>query len=175
MKIVSIFANHLFSFVYQNEDGTYQENEYDRLMDLWTDTEYLWNYAKENKVKDIKRFVNRRLEDAELIQDLLEDLSESGKPLDHYFQALDDYETGFKILALKKGKTSKYDGLRLYAIKIDENLFVITGGAIKMSLKMDDHPDTKNEKVKIYSAQAFLNENDVIDSDSFFEFLTELE
>jgi hypothetical protein len=173
MKIVSIFADRLFSFVYKNERG-YQENEYDRLMDLWTDTEYLWQYAKDNEIANIEQFVKNRLNDAETIQDLLEEISESKKPLDYYFQPLLNNETGIKILALKKGKASKNDGLRLYAIKIDDNCFVVTGGAIKMSQAMQGHPDTKEELKKLYKAQAFLNENGVFDADSFFEFLIEI-
>lgn len=174
MKIVSIFADKLFSFVYKNEDEKYIENEYDRLIDLWTDIEYLWKYAKENGIKNIKKFVKDRLNDADNIQDLLEELTEADKTLDFYFQALKDNETGFKILALKKGKSSKWDGLRLYAIKIDNDCFVITGGAIKMSQTMQGHPDTMAELGKLNKAQTFLKENGVIDDDSFFEFLTEI-
>jgi hypothetical protein len=43
--------------------------------------------------------------------------------------------------------------LRLYALKIDKDCFVITGGAIKVSQKMQ--------------------ENGVFDSESFFELLSE--
>lgn len=41
MKIVSIFAERLFSFHYENEDS----NEYERLLDIWTDVSYLMDYA----------------------------------------------------------------------------------------------------------------------------------
>lgn len=175
MKIVPIFANRLFAFVYKNNEAEgYQENEYDRLMELWTDTEFLWNYAKNNGIVNIEKFVADRLDDAETIQDLFEELNETEKTLDHYFQPLHDHETGIKILALKKGKTSKWDGLRLYAIKIDNNCFVITGGAIKMSQTMQDHPDTFEELRKIHRAQSYLKDNGVMDSDSFFEFLNEM-
>ena len=56
---------------------------------------------------------------------------------------------------------------------LDENCFVITGGAIKMSQKMQDHPDTNNELEKLMEARRYLKSNDVFDDDSFFELLTE--
>jgi hypothetical protein len=167
MEIVTIFDAKLFSFKYSDE------NEYDRLMSCWTDVFYLREYAKLNGVKDKNKFVKNRLRDAEQIQDLLYELSNSRQPLEYYFTPLNNNETGFKLLSLQKGKYANYDGLRIYAIKIDDDCFVITGGAIKMSFKMDDHPDTKEEKNKLNSAKDYLSKQDVIDKDSFFEFLNE--
>lgn len=175
MKIVDIFAEQLFSFVYKTDEGKYDKNEYDRLMDLWTDISYLRNYAKSNNVSNINRFVNKRLRDAENIQDFLDELTENEEPLEYYFRPLYNDEIGVKILSLQKGKVSERDGLRLYAIKIDVNCFVITGGAIKMSKAMQEHPDTMNELLKIKKAQDYLKDNGVIDDDSFYEFKNELE
>ena len=71
MKIVDIFAYTLFAFRYQGE----VDNEYDRLMDNWTDVSFLRSYAKKNKVENINQFVKDRLKDAEKIQDLLEEIT----------------------------------------------------------------------------------------------------
>jgi len=176
MKIVDIFAEEypekLYCFVYKI-NGVFLDNEYDRLMDLWTDVSYLRNYAKQNKVDNINKFVQDRLEDAEKIQDFIDELLTNNQPLSFYFVPLFDKEVGFKVLSLRKGKTSKQDGLRLYAIKIDDDCFVITGGAIKMSQEMQNHPDTNLELEKINSAQEYLKENGVTDSDSFHEFKNE--
>lgn len=175
MKIVDIFVERLFSFVYKDKKGVYNKNEYDRLMDLWTDVSYLRSYAKNNNITDIDRFVNGRLQDAENIQDLLDELTESNKPLEQYFRPLYNYEIGARTRSLQKGKVSNRDGLRLYAIKIDDDCFVITGGAIKMSLAMQEHPDTNNELTKIKRAQDYLKDNGVFDKSSFYEFKSELE
>ena len=53
MKIVAIFAPGLYSFHYE----TYDLDEFNRLMDLWTDVSYLYQYANENHVKDIEELV----------------------------------------------------------------------------------------------------------------------
>lgn len=168
MEIVVIFEEKLFSFRYENE----LDNEYDRLMDLWTNASYLQAYAKKNKVKDVYGFIEDILQHAEEIQDFLENLSRNKKPFGFYFEPLQESEAKRKILPLQKGKIPK-NQLRLYAIKLDTNCFVITGGAIKMSQRMDEHPDTKNELVKLNNARSYLNKNGVVDADSFVELLNE--
>lgn len=168
MKIVRIFADRLFAFRYEGE----VDNEFDRLMELWTDVSYLKRYAQINEIKNIMKFVNNILKNAEQIQDYLENLNQNKKPYSFYFEPLQMSESN-KILSLQKGKRNK-NQLRYYAIKIDDNCFVITGGAIKMSQKMQDHPDTDNELKKLRKAREYFNDNGVSDEDSFFELLIEL-
>jgi len=170
MKIVNIFAEQLYAFHYQGE----AENEYDRLIEDWTDVSYLRNYAKQNNIKDVNQFVKDKLKDAEQIEDLLEEIATNNQQLEYYFEPLFSTESGTKILSLQKGKKGR-NGLRLYAIKIDNNLFVITGGAIKMSQKMQDHPDSNKELGKIKKAKLLLQDEDVIDNDSFYELIKEIE
>ncbi|RPH32685.1 MAG: hypothetical protein EHM93_08170 [Bacteroidales bacterium] len=168
MKIDCIFAENLFTFHYAKE----KNNEYERLMDIWTDVSYLHAYAKRNKVKNIYGFIDDILKCAEKIQDFLDNISQNKEPFGSYFEPLQQSENDNKVLALQKGKIRK-NQLRLYAVKIDANCFVITGGAIKMSQKMEDHPDTANELEKLKKARIYLNQNGVFDEDSFFELLNE--
>lgn len=167
MKIVRIFADQLFAFQYEGE----VDNEYDRLMELWTDVTYLKAFAQNNGIKNSMGFVNNILNDAEQIQDFLEDLNQNKDPYGFYFEPLQLSEFN-KLPSLQKGKIRE-NQLRYYAIKLDENCFVITGGAIKMSQKMQDHPDTNNELIKLKKAKEFFIINEVIDTDSFFELLIE--
>lgn len=169
MKIDAIFAPSLFAFRYAGE----VDNEYDRLMDNWTDVSYLRKYAKDNAVENINQFVKDRLKDAEQIQDVLEEITTNNQPLEFYFKTLFDTESGIKILSLQKGKIDK-NGIRIYAIKIDTNCFVVTGGAIKMSQAMQDHPDSNNELTKIKAAKEYLQDNSIFDTDSFYELINEL-
>ena len=167
MKIISIFAEQLFSFHYDNE----KDNEYGRLMDLWTDAGYLQSYAISNKVSDVYGFIDDVSEDAEQIQDFLENISQNNQPYGFYFEALQESERK-KPLSFQKGKIIK-NRLRFYAIKLEDNCFVITGGAIKMSQQMQDHPDTDKELKKLSKARNYLSQNGVFDEDSFFELLNE--
>lgn len=167
MKIDSIFAENLFAFHYENE----AENEYERLMNLWTDVEFLYSFAKNNQIPDIIFFVENILKDAEEIQDILEKISTNDEPLGYYFEPLKLSEN-YRILSLQKGKRPGRR-LWLYAIKIDTNCFVITGGAIKMSQKMKEHSHTATELEKLEWARNFLIEKGVVNEDSFYELLRE--
>jgi hypothetical protein len=167
MKIVPIFADKLFAFHYKGE----AVNEFDRLMDLWTDIAFLIDYLKENNITNVKKIVKDILQDAEQIQDFLDNISQNKEPYGFYFEPLQNSERN-KLLAFQKGKIRE-NILRYYAIKLDENCFVITGGAIKMSQTMQEHPDTTNELKKLEKARAYLKQNGVFDEDSFFELLIE--
>jgi hypothetical protein len=167
MEIVCIFEEQLYAFRYEGNE----KDEFNRLMDLWTDVGYLYNFAKKNKVENIPEFVQDRLKDAEHIQDFLDHLSIDSVPFEFYFEPLKASEK-LKSLSLNKGKLYK-NGLRYYAIKIDKNCFVITGGAIKMSQTMQDHPDTSKELLKLEKGKSYLMKNGVIDDASFYELLNE--
>jgi hypothetical protein len=166
VKIVTIFAEKLYAFHYSNE----AQNELERLLNLWTDTSYLRQYALQNKISDVRGFVSEIQEDAVFIEDLLLKMLNDSEPLERFFKPLNNLETQVKTLSLQKGRRYK---LRLYAIKIDKDLFVITGGAIKWLFKMADHPDTQKEKLKLQSAQSFFQRHRVFNDDSFFELINE--
>jgi len=51
------------------------------------------------------------------------------------------------------------------------SVYLITGGAIKMSQKMESHPDTAIELVKLANARNYLMQEDVIDDLSFYELM----
>ncbi len=164
MKIVPIFAEKLYAFQYSHEGY----DEYRRLMNLWTDPKYLLNYAKQNNIEDIDTFIFQIMSDAEYVSDLIESIMEQNGDLQSFFRPLDDNETNTKMLSLQKGKRYR---LRVYAIKIDENLFVITGSAIKMGHRMAEHPDTQREKVKLDRAKDYLKREMVFDNDSFYDLI----
>lgn len=171
MEILRIFEGKLYAFRYDDEDYKFDDDtEYDRLIDLWTDVEKLKTFADTYSIPDVDTFVETVLDNANEIQDFLDDIEDNNEPLETYFQPLFDSERGFKILSLQKGKL-KRNILRLYAIKIDDSCFVITGGAIKLAQTMQDHPDTQKELPKLERAKAFLNSEDIFDIDSFYEFI----
>ncbi|MHA7864872.1 hypothetical protein [Flagellimonas marinaquae] len=166
MKLVSIFDDHLYAAHFDKEE----DNEWDRLLEQWGDVEYLNKFAKDNGIADKELFIDNITEQADYLDDLLEELQEEGLNLDSYFRPLDDFESKEVILSKRKGKQDK-GTIRLYAIKIDTNCYVVTGGAIKMTHKMKDHPETAKELPKLDKVRNYLMEQDIIDYDSFFEYL----
>ncbi len=174
MKIVNIFAHRLFAFHYNGE----ADNEYDRLLDLWNDAEYIYEFLKNNKadipknstIVQVAEFI---IEDALELDETLIEITQSGdKTLSYFFKPLHNQEYHVKILSFQKGRQYY---LRMYAIKIDDDTFVITGGAIKLPLQhlMEERKHTKEELRKLKNAKNYLKENGVFDEDSFFEFLSE--
>ncbi len=88
-----------------------------------------------------------------------------------FFKSLHNQEYKPKPVSKQKGRKSY---LRIYALKIDTNCYVITGGAIKFILLMEERLHTKQELIKIEKCRNYLKENGVLDIDSFYEFLEEL-
>ncbi len=172
MKIVTIFAYNLFAFHYKGE----KENELSRLLDLWNDTAYISSFLEEHK-RDIPSHENinqlpfKILGFSNNIDDKLNELANNESlQLEEFFAPLHNQE--YQELKLSKQKGSK-NYLRLYAIKIDKNCFVITGGAIKFTHLMEQRPHTKQELVKINRCRDYLKDNGVFDADSFYEFINE--
>ena len=128
--------------------------------------------CEKNNVEDIEQFIDDRLKEAEIFEDILMEIKESKEPLETFFRPLFDSEMRVINLSLQKGKL-KNNSLRIYAIRIDEDCFVVTGGAIKMSQTMQGHPDTDDELKKLINTKRYLLENLTFDKDSFFEFLNQ--
>jgi hypothetical protein len=171
MRIVPIFAGKLFAFQYNGE----ADNEYDRLLHLWNDLEYLHSFLKENEkdVQDISHedLLTQITKDANIIDEILYDIYvDEKRSLDTFFKQLHNEEYQAQVLSKRKGRKNY---LRIYALKIDENCFVITGGAIKLTQIMQGRLHTETELKKINTCKQYLIDNGVFDSDSFFEFLIE--
>lgn len=175
MKLVPIFDDPKPTlYAVQYEGNT---DEFHRLFELWQDPEYLRSFFKEHQ-KDleqgfykssVKDAVRTSLEEAQLLEDRILDCCEEGhydvaKSLQSFFKALnnDDYS----LYSLQKTK-ARQRWLRLYAVRIAPNLYVISGGAIKLTKLMDDREHTKTEKDKLEQTVEFLKELGLLDPDDF--------
>lgn len=56
--------------------------------------------------------------------------------------------------------------LRIYAIRIDTNTYVITGGGIKLTKTMNDREHLINELEKLTKVKEWLEENGFLDQKS---------
>lgn len=136
----------------------------------------MFDFINENrydipKVANINDLVIKLMADANEMDEILYKISKDSKRnLEDFFRPLENQEYQFVELSKQKGRKNY---LRLFAIKIDTNCFVITGGAIKFHHLNKDRDHTQNEMIKIEKCRNYLKSNDVYDSDSFFEFLNE--
>jgi len=172
MEIVRIFAarNELFAVHYSNE----KHDELKRLLLLWNDVSYLNQFLIQNKSdipkgKTITQLVRQIIDNANEIDDTLYNLIlDESMNIDSFFKPLNNNE--YKILELWKQK-GRNNYLRIYALRIDTNCYLITGGAIKFTRIMDDRPHTKKELNKIEKCRNYLLDNNVTDEESFLNFL----
>jgi hypothetical protein len=172
MKIVSIFANQLFAFHYENE----KLNELRRLLKLWNNTEYLFKFVTSNKLDapqniPIYNLISQLINNANQIDVTLDKISKDpNRALEEFFKPLENQEYQIVELSKQKGRNNY---LRLFAIKIDNNCFVITGGAIKFHHRNKDRLHTQTEMDKLDNCKNYLKNNGVFDSDSLNDFLIE--
>ena len=67
----------------------------------------------------------------------------------------------------KKPKT----WLRIYALKAGEDMYIVTGGAIKLTATMEEREHTKVELRKLDACRQFLINEGIVDDDGVIELL----
>ena len=63
--------------------------------------------------------------------------------------------------------------LRIYAIKLEPGIFVVTGGALKLTATMQEREHTLRELYKMEKVRQYLLSENVIDADGFNEMINE--
>ena len=61
----------------------------------------------------------------------------------------------------------------VYAIRIEPNVYIVTGGAIKLTATMQDREHTQMELDKLNACRNYLQQNGIFDKDSFVDFFEE--
>lgn len=158
-------------------------HELEILLDHWNDVVWLRNFFL-NNLDDLNAFYHVSIEDA--IEDTIEDsdkiesvLLELGESddLDTLFRPLNNNETAESLLqkdkARLKDRPIHSSWLRIYAIRLSTGAYIITGGAIKLTFKMEEREHTRNELEKIERVRNFLLNEHIIDDDSFIEYIAE--
>jgi hypothetical protein len=116
----------------------------------------------------------RTIEDSEKLQGIIMDLSPDAN-LDDIFLPLENFRTHDMLLGKEKAKLRRGNNttswLRIYAIKLTSGVYIITGGAIKLTLRMDEREHTREELKKLEMVRTFLLSENIIDDDSFIEYM----
>lgn len=179
MKIVSIFGDNLFAIKYTGR----AKNEFRRLFDFWNDPEELDEFFEENK-KDITNgfygtipiedAIFKTIEDATKFENDFKQLAQKStkeqlEGLDALFEPL--HNSNIKIIVLEENK-SKNNWLRIYGLKVEDDVYIITGGAIKLTRAMKDRKHTRNELRNLNSVKSYLVSKGIISKD---DIVTEIE
>lgn len=172
MKLMRIFDGEnpaspdgLYSIQYDHKDCS----EYHFIMQSWRKPELLFSFF-DHHITDLENgfwgdisideAVANTVSDAKRFEETLFTYCRSPQlELQYIFQPLYNHE--YRLISLQKSKGKiRRSWLRLYALRIDRNCFVITGGAIKLTGHMQ-RIHLQEELQKLEQTKRFLQSNDI--------------
>lgn len=162
-----------------------EENALYRLFDQWNDVAWLRNFFKENlndltsyfKITDVNQAIYDTIEDSEVLQCLIMDISPDAN-LEKIFRPLDNSRTAEMLLGKEKARLKNQikhpSWLRIYALKLSTGIYIVTGGAIKLTATMQERKHTLEELQKMEKVRQFLLNENIVDEDGFAEYLSSI-
>ncbi len=164
-------------------------NEFRRLFTLWQNPEYLEDFFETHKSDlqseffgniTIEDAIKKTIDEAYEFEQLVLTIAETGnicveECLETYFKSLynhDKYTYPIPVYEKRKayGPGTK-SWLRLYAIRIDDNVFIITGGGIKLTRTMNEREHLQEELQKMEQVKKLLISEGIIDNDSLINYI----
>lgn len=182
MKFDRILENDkLWAVRYDGDD----DNILQKIFEQWSNPIWLVDFFTENisdlesyfKITDLNRAIFDTIDDNNELQCLILDITPDAD-LDKIFRPLENNRTNEIVLGKEKAKLRKHprhaSWLRLYAIKLEPGCYIITGGAIKLTQKMEERSHTLQELRKMEQVRNLLVEVGVVDNVGFSEYVSEL-
>ena len=97
--------------------------------------------------------------------------------LDEIFVPLGSSDLTIQMLTREKARNwdrpRHASWVRIYAIRLEPNVFIVTGGAIKLTRAMQDRPHTQQQLDNLNACRDYLMKNGVFDQDSFIDYKEE--
>lgn len=161
------------------------DNVLDTVFGQWNDVTWLRSFFKRNigdlaayfKITDVNRAIYDTIEDSESLQCLILVISPDAN-LDRIFRPLENQRMTEMLLGKEKARLKNTPDhaswLRIYAIKLDPGIYIITGGAIKLTRTMQEREHTLAELARMEQVRRYLLDNNIVDMDSFQDYLTEI-
>jgi len=184
VKIIRIFdeKNYLLTVIYKNE----VLDEFSKLFNDWTDIEWLEDFFSKNEADlyrpfwqpmTIEKAVIKTRNEAIQIRDYFKKIlkkPEEERILEFklLFRPLLKQLSVEKYLSMKKAYgIGNRSWLRIYALKVSDEIYIITGGTIKLTDYMEEREHTRKELQKMEKCMWFLKEQGIIDDDGIVELL----
>jgi len=170
--------NRLWAVRYDEE----KSNCFELLFSRWYDMNWLQSFFKENiadlssffRITDVYEAVMDTIDEARRLECLMLDITPDAN-LDLLFKHLENNR--FSEMSLGKEKAYGDGGyrhpswLRIYAIKIEPGVFLVTGGAIKLTHEMRERSHTMAELAKMEQVRNYLLDCGVYDLDGFNDYI----
>ena len=154
IKLVSIYGNNLLSVKFGNG-----KNQYDKFFDRYNDVTQVRAFFKQNEaylnrdfwrnIPNIESATRQVIKEAQNLELLLDELYHNTlknltPDLDIHFKLLNgEFKNTYEYIPVKSYGTDRPSLLRLYAIKLKDNMYVITGGGIKLGDTIQNSPKLK--------------------------------
>lgn len=125
------------------------------------------------KITNIDKAIYETIDNADKLQCLILDLALESN-LEQVFRPLEPSRTGDILLGKEKAKGESVQHsswLRIYAIKVGDSSYIITGGAIKLTATMQERGHTLAELQKMETVRNYLISEGVVDSEGFIDLL----
>ena len=168
----------LWAVKYEGENN----NCFDLLFSNWYDMNWLRSFFQENltdlssffHITDVYEAVMETIDEAKRLECLMLDITPSDN-LDLLFKHLENNRLSEMTLGREKaygdGCSRHSSWLRIYAIKIEPGVYLITGGAIKLTATMEERIHTLAELAKMERVRNYLLDNGVYDLDGFSDYI----
>jgi hypothetical protein len=158
------------------------QNALQKVLNQWSDAEWLADFFTQNlddlisyfRITNIEDAIYQTMEDRDELACIIMDISPDAN-LDRFFRPLENNRSSEMILGKEKGRPHRKSWLRLYAIKLSVGIYIITGGAIKLTRTMQEREHTLQELEKMEKVRNFLVREHVFDEDSFTDYQQEVE
>lgn len=182
MRIVPIFPARKPAIYAAQYDGE-PVDELNKVFAQWSDVFWLEPFFEEHK-QDLRHFSYGQLSVQEAAKQTIIDVhdvrrrlfelvqqgqSDRQNTLQNMFMPLSNQ---MRLAVLQKSKAKirargRSGWLRLYAIRVAPNLFVITGGAIKLTHRMEEREHTRLELEKLEKVKSYLANEGLFDENDF--------
>lgn len=178
MEFVRVIKGYNHLWAVKNPDK--ELDELTSLFEQWNDANYLFKFFRDNiddlksyfKIERVSQAIQDTFEDSDALEELILTFPYT-EELDTLFKPLDVTDTKSMELTRQKARNwerERHDSwLRIYAIRLEPNVYVVTGGAIKLTRAMQDKEHTMIELNKLNKYKEFLKHNGVFDKDSFID------
>lgn len=168
----------LWAVKYEGEEN----NCFDLLFDCWYDISWLKSFFEKNLedlssffyITDVYEAVLDTIDEAQRLECLMLDITPDAN-LGILFKHLENDRFSEMFLGKEKAKG---DGgfkhaswLRIYAIKIEKGVYLVTGGAIKLTATMKERSHTLAELAKMETVRNYLIDNGVYDFEGFNDYI----
>ncbi len=170
-KIVTIVPKKIYSIQFEGESS----DSFHLLFDRWNDISWLYMFFNDQRHHELlKNYFYTSSIDA--IKYTIELAGEMEKRIYNAAKGIGNEKLSDLFKPLSKKERTPYPRmkiygpdyarwLRVYGIKIDEDLYIITGGGIKLTKKMQQSPFLEEQLERLKVAKEYLKSNGITSFD----------